>query len=120
MRTRHFAELFWVNGGREITEVGSPKPTEFASQVPETVYAFCFYDIMSTETDGITLRSDRLNISPKYFIAGRVMTMREVLNELPLEKQLITNMIVGDCDVIKLPNGRFKPFKEGDVLLQQV
>lgn len=63
-------------------EVSSRNMREISLQ--EGVYALRFFDIIEAQTeDGILLVSDRQNASPSYFIGGRVLTLDQLMNEMP-------------------------------------
>lgn len=87
--------------------------------IPDGAYAVRFFDIATAEVEGIPTKSDRLNVSPKHFLGGRVMTLEEVEREMPDERILIGNMTVNRWNaVIHTRSNHYLPFDQDDVLVQ--
>ena len=83
--------------------------------IPKEAFAFQFFDVLSTDEGGVKLESDRLNISPIYYCGGRVMTLGEVIEEMPEAIALISTMKANHLRrVIKCRTGNFKPFSYKD------
>ena len=88
--------------------------------VPNGAFGFRFFDVKTTEEDGVKMESDRLNESPMYYYGGRVMTLADVRREMPDSHTLISNMRGnGYKRVIRCRTGNFKPFQKGDVHIQE-
>lgn len=119
--TKTYVE-FWYRG----VFVDEPSIRETASRdtaritVPEGVYAFSFFDIMSSEVNGELLESGRLNESPRYFYGGRIMTLAEVKMEIPDSRILQDNMTINRWSrVIRCRTGNFQPFTDSDAYVPE-
>ena len=93
-------------------------------QIPDNAYAFQFYDIIGTtqviwnlksvDNERVTMKSERMNLSLRYYLNGKVMTYDEVAAEVPNNKILLSNMKCnGWRGVIKTRFGNFQPFTDG-------
>lgn len=101
-----------------IREVASRDVTQL--DIPPNAYAFRFYDIVTAVVDGAELRSQPINLSPRYFYGGRVMTRDEVVRELPDKKILLDNMRSNDWDrVIFCRTQNFQEFCAGDIYIPE-
>lgn len=88
--------------------------------VPNGAFGFRFFDVMTTEENGVKMESDKLNESPMYYYGGRIMTLAVVQREVPDARILISNMRGnGYKRVIRCRTGNFKPFQKGDVLIRE-
>lgn len=86
---------------------------------PGRAYAFKFYDILEIEEDDTLCKSGRLDVSPAYFLGGRILTLKDVRREMPTEKILISNMSGnGYARVVMSSRGTY-PMSKGDVLLER-
>src|SRR5262249_9742468 len=61
-----------------VREVADRGPQEAARNAPDGAFAFAFHDRMSTTADGVTLRSDPLNVSGRYYINAEPLTAGDV------------------------------------------
>lgn len=86
--------------------------------VPEAAFGFRFFDRVEGEAEGVTVRSDALDLSPMYYVGARAYTLAEVRATVPDSRILVRNMEGNGWDrVIRTRAGNFKPFEASDVLL---
>jgi uncharacterized protein (UPF0128 family) len=90
--------------------------------VPEKAYGFRFFDmiIAHVNIDGtlIELRSKRINQSHLYYYGGRVLTIEQVIKDIPDNDKLLLYMNVNGWDkVIQTRTGQFLEFKKDDVII---
>jgi len=96
-------------------------PYRAADDAPRGAYAFTFHDIVNTEVDGETLRSQPRNRSGRYFIGGTIRTVDEVAAMPGDHKILVENMRSNGWDwVIFCPPGNVQPFGEGDAVITTI
>lgn len=89
--------------------------------IPQDAIGFIFFEEKSTQEDGVTMKSSRLDPSGIYYLGGRLMTLNEVRRELPYARDLIANMIgEGARFVIQCPPGNFMPFRDSDTLISRM
>jgi hypothetical protein len=100
-------------------EVGHSDPNQIT--VPRGAFAFRFFNIVEMPAvgrKGVTLRSDGIDFSKKYYVGGRVMTLADVEREMPSDTGLIRNMRNNGFErVIRTSQGNFQPFDKDCVLL---
>jgi len=119
MRRRTYIEFFLPGLVLSDTDAIEVTPKTLANlPVPKNAFAFCYYHILETEApDGTVLKSDRLGVSGRYYIGGRVLTLADVKQEMPGERILIDNMEGNGWDrVIQTPLGNFQPFLSQDMI----
>ena len=113
MRRRTYIEF--ILPGLVLSDIDAIEVTPdrlAALQVPSKAFAFRYYYILETESPGgAALKSDRLGVSGRYYIGGRVMSLADVKREMPDERILIDNMEGNGWGyVIKTRLGNFQPF----------
>ena len=92
-----------------------------ALHIPDTAYAFEFYDRRVHDDHGVTLKSEPYNRSPRFFIGGRIMHAQEVEREIPDHIILLDNMRMNGWDyVIQTRSGHFQPYREGDIRIDPI
>lgn len=99
-----------------IAEVKSRGVSEL--QIPDGAFGFQFFDLLISEDKGVEMVSDRLDVSKMHYYGGRIMTVEEVIAEMPEKRILIANMRANGFKVIHCPTGNFKPFFEEDIYIQ--
>lgn len=98
--------------------VASRDPRVAADTAPAGAFAFTFYDVVTTEVDGVELRSRPRNHSSRYFIGGTVRTVAEVEAMEGDRSILLSNMRGNGWDrVIFCPAGNVQPLESGDVVV---
>ena len=86
--------------------------------IPDNVYAFHFFDRIEEEIDGVVLKSEALNESPRYLYNGRVMSRSEIMVEVPNNKILLSNMESnGWYYMFRSHLGNFQPIWEDDIIV---
>jgi len=84
--------------------------------IPENAFSFIFFDILSiiVNEDGkdIELKSERINVSGKYYINGKVRAIEE-LKQFTEFETLVSNLNNYKKAVLCRDDG-WSPFEEGD------
>ena len=100
---------------RRIWEVEDRDPHQ---AIGSHAYACRFFDIASITIEGIEMKSERLNVSPLYYLGGQLMTLEQVEREQP-DSILLDNMIGNDWSAVIITSaGHCLPFEDGDVLVE--
>lgn len=84
-------------------------------EISPNVFRFYFFDIIETTVEGVTLKSEKINISPDYYPNARVMTVEEVKQEVPNNEILLSNM-EEEGKVIKCQPGNFQRYDENVII----
>lgn len=101
-----------------VKEVLSRDVTEL--EIPESAFAFRFFDIVEGEVDGTPVKSGRLNVSALHYYGGRFMSLEEVAAEVPDSDILQDNMRINDwAQVIRCRTGNFQPFSSADIYVPE-
>lgn len=88
-------------------------------QVPRGAYCFRYFDEWSTVIDSVTLKSGKLNYSPVYFYGGRLLSLDDVIREMPQLTTLIRSMQVNGYErIIKCPDGTVHFWTDEMVLIE--
>lgn len=87
--------------------------------LPSHAYAFQFFNVHVTfYTRTADSDCDEVDASPKYFVAGRVMTLEQVQLEFPSEHEVLFKAQQNGCPaVIRTPSGDFYPFDSSNCVL---
>lgn len=93
-------------------------PMDVVALAPRSAFAFSFFDVKETEVDGEILRSRRVNVSGRYYIGGRVMTLEDVRRDIPNSRILQDNMTSnGWIRVIRCKTNNIQPLEDDDTVL---
>lgn len=117
--TKHYVTFFYPGAffAEESTvAVDSRDPAAVA--VPETAFAFEFFDREEADVNGEVLRGAPKNRSGRYYPGGRLMDVADILVFEPNNSILVANMQANQWEhVVRTRAGNYQPFKENDVLV---
>lgn len=85
---------------------------------PKNAYGFRFFEKAECIIDGEKLTGEAKNFSPTYYVAGDVLTLEYIKQNMPNEKILISNMECNKWDKVINVFGSFFPFKDNDILIK--
>ena len=112
--------LFPEESAHSVTE---RNPGRIAREAPEGVFAFRFYDVVTTTAttaggEQVKLRSGAVNSTGRYYIDAEKLTAADV-EALPGDHRiLLSNMRGNGWDVIlRCRTGNFQPLESGDVTI---
>ena len=125
-QTKTYIEIFYpgiVFSGAETRIVKDRDEKDALDMLPESAFAFRFYDQVSAETtvDGktVTVYGDRKNVSGRYYPDGELFTLEQIEAFGEESEILADNMRINDWPVVvKTRLGNFQPFAKDDRVLK--
>lgn len=85
--------------------------------IPQDAYAFKFFDIQVAIENGITMKSDPINISGTHFCGGQIIMAKKAITVIFDQKLLNRIQSENWQRVILCNDGEFRQFKHGDVIV---
>ncbi len=117
-QTKHYVEYYYPGILFAETGVKEIPDREVANlKFPKNAYSFRFFDRKITIENEVKMESDRLNLSPLYFIGGQKMTLAEVKKAMPEQKILISNMEGSFPVIVKTRFNQCIRFEEGSLII---
>ncbi len=118
--TKHYVEYYFPGTLFAETSVDEIPDREVANiRFPPSAYSFRIFDRKITFENEVKMESDRLNISPLYFIGGKKMTLADVKKEMPDKKILISNMEGSFPVIVKTRFNQCVRFEEGSIIINR-
>ena len=105
-----------------VREVGDRDPQRAAREAPENAFAFTFYDVVITTAEiggkTLTLRSDPLNATGRYYIDPEVLNAADV-EALPGDHRILLTNMRGNhwTTILRCRTGNFQPLEDGDTII---
>lgn len=88
-------------------------------ETPDDVVAVQFYDMYEAETeDGIELSSKEVNVSPLYFIRGKVIHLQDALRDHGVPDAVKTNALRYDVNRLIKFGGFYTRLDDADIYLK--
>ncbi len=122
MTTKQFVTFYYL--GIFMSEESSQEVESrdvMALDVPDSAFAFEFWERTETEVDGEALKGQPKNRSGRYYPEGRVMSVADVLVEDTDNRILVSNMENNGWDhVVKTRRGNYQPFLATDRVIYDI
>ena len=109
---KHFVELDHLGGTVTLTEVSSRRPENLKISTKNLV-RFRYFDRKETNINGDTTYEQCRNFSCWYYV-GKRLTLSEVKNKFPTEKELIYKMEMRQSDAVLICEKFVLPLNSDD------
>jgi hypothetical protein len=117
---KHYVTFFYPGAfvaEIDLQEVKDRDPSKV--NVPDSCYAFQFFDRNEIVDGDEVLKGEPKNYSGNYYF-GKVLTLAEVKQKFPEERTLIANMECNHWDrVVHTICGNFRPFRGLDEIVDE-
>lgn len=106
--------------GKVVSEIYATRKVSSRSvadlDVPKQAFGFRFFDIHSTRSNDVAMKSNHLNESPLYCYGGEVHTLQEIKDRNdPEDSMMIRNMEREGHDIFHTRHDRWIFFTDGMV-----
>lgn len=113
MTVKQYVEFMYFEMPRNKTSVTEVESRDAKIKVPESAFAYRFFERRETVQDGETLVGQAQRYSGIVYVGGQIMTLDDVEREMPSERALISNMQAnGYGKVVKCRTGNVQPFND--------
>lgn len=116
-----YAECYLRDGKKTVVKITSRNLLSLAGFIPAEAHSFILFDIfvatIRVDDRDVSLKSEREDISPKYFYGGCVYDRAKMQAEEPEYYHRVMSLLPHD-HMVKNRFGEFRPFADGDKLIE--
>lgn len=117
--TQIFIEYFYPGSFVSESTIEKRSNRNLPKRFPRGCYCFRFFETTEVKLKGEKLTGQPKNYSPKYFISGEALTLKQVRKKHPEKHILISNMEINKWHRIILTKfGQAFPLAEKDIILK--